>query len=144
MNVWNFTGNIGRDAEQRFVGSGDSVVSFSVAVSSGWGDKKTTTWVKCSMWGKRGESVLPYLNKGQQVAVSGEATLREYDKKDGSGKGHSMELRVNDVTLVGAKPEGKAPAPASDDSGGFREASTAGATASTGPDYDGGGDELPF
>ena len=98
MNVWNFTGNIGKDAEQRFTPNKDSVVSFSVAVKSGFGDRAATTWVRCALWGKRGESVLPYLKKGQLVGVSGEAALRDY-QKDGATKS-SLEVRVNDVTLL--------------------------------------------
>jgi len=99
MNNWNFTGNLGRDAEQKFVGD-NSLVEFSVAVKSGFGDKAATTWVKCQMWGKRGESVLQYLNKGQLVGISGEPTLRLYEKKDG-GQGVSLDVRVNDLTLLG-------------------------------------------
>lgn len=102
MNNWNFTGNLGRDAEQKYATSGDSIVSFSVAVKSGYGDKAATTWAKCTMWGKRGESVLPYLTKGQLVGVSGEVELREYVKKD-STNGASLEVRVNDLTLLGKK-----------------------------------------
>lgn len=103
MNSYQFTGNIGRDAEQKFLTDGTSIVSFSVAVKSGYGDKEATTWPKCTMFGKRGEGVFPYLKKGQLVGVSGELTLREYDKKDGSGKGASLEVRVNDLTLLGKK-----------------------------------------
>lgn len=104
MNVWNFTGNIGRDAEQRFTTDGTSAVSFSVAVKAGFGDKAVTTWAKCTLWGKRGESVLPYLVKGTLVGVSGEAALKEFTAKDGS-KGANLEVRVNDVTLFGGKRE---------------------------------------
>jgi len=100
MNSFNFTGNLGHSAEQKFAPSGDSIVTFSVAVKSGYGDKAATTWTKCTMWGKRGDSVLPYLNKGQLVGINGELTLREYDKKDGT-KGASLEVRVNDLTLLG-------------------------------------------
>lgn len=102
MNVWNFTGNLGADAESRFTPGGDAVVSFSVGVKSGFGDRATTTWARCQMWGKRGEAVAPYLTKGQLVGVSGEVSLREYDKKDGS-KGFSLEVRVNDLTLLGKR-----------------------------------------
>lgn len=101
MNVFNFTGNLGRSAEQKIVGD-QSLVTFSVAVKSGYGEKAVTTWVNCQMWGKRGESVLPYLTKGQLVGVSGEATLRLYEKKDG-GQGASLDVRVNDLTLLGKK-----------------------------------------
>lgn len=102
MNSWSLTGNLGNDAESRFTSGGDPVVSFSVGVKSGFGDKATTTWARCQMWGKRGESVAPYLMKGQLVGVTGEVTLREYDKKDG-GKGYSLEVRVNDLTLLGKR-----------------------------------------
>jgi single-strand DNA-binding protein len=104
MNNWNFTGNLGNAAEQKHTSGGDSVVSFSVAVKSGYGDKATTTWARCSMFGKRGESVLPYLNKGQLVGVSGEMTAREWKDKEGQTK-TSIEVRVNDLTLLG-KSEG--------------------------------------
>jgi single-strand DNA-binding protein len=111
MNNWNFTGNLGNDAESRFTPSGDAVVSFSVGVKSGFGDRSTTTWARCQMWGKRGESVAPYLVKGQLVGVTGELTLREYDKKDGA-KGYSLEVRVNDLTLLGKREGSEQPAPA--------------------------------
>ena len=100
MNVFSFTGNLGNQAEQRYTQSGDSIVSFSVAVKSGFGDKAVTTWVRCTMFGKRGESVLPYLNKGQLVGVSGEFSAREWDDKEGK-KRTSIEVRVNDLTLLG-------------------------------------------
>lgn len=104
MNVFSFTGNLGNQAEQRYTQSGDSIVSFSVAVKSGFGDKAVTTWVRCTMFGKRGESVFPYLNKGQLVGVSGEFSAREWDDKEGQ-KRTSVEVRVNDLTLLGGKSE---------------------------------------
>ena len=104
MNSFQFTGNLGNQAEQRYTGNGDSIVSFSVAVKSGYGDKAITTWVRCSMFGKMGESVLPYLTKGALVGVSGELANREYTDKEGQ-KRSILEVRVNDLTLLGGKPE---------------------------------------
>jgi len=112
MNNWNFTGNLGKDAETRFTPGGDAVVQFSVGVKSGYGDKATTTWARCAMWGKRGEAVAQYLTKGQLVGISGEVTLREYTDKDGA-KRSSLEVRVNDLTLLG-KRDGEQSAPRSD------------------------------
>jgi single-strand DNA-binding protein len=105
MNVLSFTGNLGKDAEQRFTQSGDSIVGFSVALKSGFGEKAKTTWMRCTMFGKRGESVLPYLKKGTQVGVSGEFALSEWVDKEGQTK-TSAECRVNDLTLLGSKPQG--------------------------------------
>jgi single-strand DNA-binding protein len=100
MNNWNFTGNLGKDAEQRFTASGDSVVAFSVGVKSGYGKSEATTWANCNLWGKRGESVLPYLNKGQLVGITGEVSLREWEDKEG-GKRQNLDVNVQNVTLLG-------------------------------------------
>lgn len=110
MNNWNFTGNLGRDAEQRHTASGDSVVSFSVGVKAGFGDKATTAWANCQLWGKRGESVLPYLTKGQLVGICGEVSLREWQDKEGQ-KRTNLDVRVNDLTLLGKKDGNSQPAP---------------------------------
>lgn len=122
MNAWQFTGNIGKDAESRFLPNGDPVVSFSVGVKSGYGEKATTTWARCAMFGKRAESVSQYLTKGQLVGISGEVTLREWNDKEGQ-KRNSLEVRVNDLTLLGkkdgqqsAQPRQQAPAPQQADS----------------------------
>lgn len=102
MNCWSFTGNLGNDAEQRSTPNGDAVVTFSVGVKSGFGDRATTTWARCAMFGKRGESVAPYLVKGQLVGVTGELSAREWDDKSGQ-KRTSIEVRVSDLTLLGKR-----------------------------------------
>lgn len=105
MNVFTCTTRIYKDAEQRFTQGGDSIVSFKGAVDAGFGQNKTTSWIKFNLWGKRGEGVFPYLNDKTQVCVTGELSNREYTDKDGQ-KRYSLEVRVNELTLVGGKPEG--------------------------------------
>jgi single-strand DNA-binding protein len=102
MNVWNFTGNVGK-ADMRYLPSGESILAFSVAVSSGFGDKKQTTWANCSLFGKRAESLQQYVQKGQTVGVSGEVTMRPWTDKNGNER-HTLEVRVNDLTLLGGRP----------------------------------------
>ena len=102
MNSHNFTGNLGGDAETRFTKAGNPVVSFSVAMASGWGENKKTTWVRCVMFGKRGESVAPFLLKGQRVGITGESYLEEWQAKDGTAKA-SFSCKVDNVTLLGDK-----------------------------------------
>lgn len=96
MNVFCVTGRIGRDAESRNVGD-TSVTSFSVAFDEGFGDRKTSTWLNCSLWGGRGEKVSQYLTKGSMIGVSGSISQKTYQDKT------TLEMRVNDVTLLGAK-----------------------------------------
>ena len=104
MNSWNFTGNLGRDAEQRFAPSGTAVVSFSVGVKTGFGDKEKTTWANCAMFGKRAEAVAAYLKKGTLVGIVGEVDHREYQNKEGQTR-YSLHVSVNDLTLLGGKSD---------------------------------------
>ena len=107
MNSICIAGQLGKDAEVRFLKNGDAVAGFSVADSQG--KDRPTTWWSCSLFGKRAESLAPYLLKGQAVTVTGTVTEREYVDKEGN-KRKSMDVRVNDVALQGGKREPEAPA----------------------------------
>jgi single-strand DNA-binding protein len=103
MNVFTFTGNLGKDCRSGNQG-GTAVCNFTVAVKSGYGDKEQTLWLDCALWGKQAESKLPqYLTKGAQVAVSGELGTREYEGKT------YITCRVSSISLVGGKRD-EAPA----------------------------------
>lgn len=111
MNVWTFLGRLGRPAELRRTQNGTAVLNFACAVDSGYGDRKTTTWVDCSLFGKRAESLEQYMGKGQQVVVSGEARLETFTKRDGTD-GSKVAVDVNEVTLVGGAPKRQEETPA--------------------------------
>jgi single-strand DNA-binding protein len=105
MNIYSFTGRLGRDCETRFTQAGMAICSFTVAVDYGFGDNKGTNWIRCSLFGKRAEGGLPkYLVKGTQVAISGELRVREYDDKDGN-KRTSVEVSVDKLDLIGGRGE---------------------------------------
>src|SRR3546814_2586881 len=77
MQTITVTGGVGRDAELRSTQRGDQVCSFNVGVNQGYGDKKSTNWYRVSLWGKRGESLQPYLLKGVKVAIRSEEHTSE-------------------------------------------------------------------
>ena len=93
-------GIIGKDAEVKFLQNGDAVSNFSLADSQG--SEKPTIWHNCTIFGKRAESLSPYLLKGQFVTVFGQQTMREYVDKDGIKKQY-LSVRVGDITLQGGK-----------------------------------------
>lgn len=105
MNFITITGNLGKDAESRFLPNGDPIASFSVADSQG--RDKPSIWWNCTIFGKRAEALSQYLTKGQQVTVVGNVTEREWTDKDGN-KRKSMDVRVQDIALQGSKPTGGA------------------------------------
>jgi single-stranded DNA-binding protein len=75
------TGNLGADAERRKAGEHD-LAELRVAVTTGWGDRKVTTWWHVEQWGKPAEWI-GELRKGAAVTVIGEAYMREWTSKDG-------------------------------------------------------------
>ncbi|WP_019102191.1 single-stranded DNA-binding protein, partial [Chromobacterium haemolyticum] len=92
------------DAELRYTPSGEPVLSFRVASDIGFGERKSTNWFSCTIFGKRGESLKNYMDKGQQVTVYGQLTLREWQDKDGN-KRLSPDVRVNELSLQGGRNE---------------------------------------
>lgn len=110
MNSITIAGQLGRDAEVRYLNNGDPVCTFSVADSQG--KDKQAIWWRCSLFGKRAESLSQYLTKGQSVTITGTFTERDYTDKDGAQK-KAQEVRVSDVALQGGRREAaQAPAPA--------------------------------
>lgn len=102
MNNITIAGQLGKDAEVRYLNNGDPVCTFSVADSQG--KDKPTIWWRCSLFGKRAESLSQYLTKGQSVTVTGTFTERDYTDKDGAQK-KAQEVRVNDVALQGGRKD---------------------------------------
>ena len=105
---------IGRDAEVRYSTGGEPVANISLAFSYGRkGDdgNRPTQWVEGSLWGKRAESLAPYLTKGSVVL----AELEEVHTETYTGKnGEATKLvgRVSNIELTGGRPAGAAPASA--------------------------------
>lgn len=115
MNKITATGRIVADAELRFTPGGDPIANFRLASDVGFGDKKTTNWFNCQIWGKRGEALAPHLTKGQQVTVFGQLTLREWTNKEGV-KALSPDIRIDEIDLQGGKQSsGAAPSRAAAD-----------------------------
>jgi single-strand DNA-binding protein len=115
MHVGHFAGYLGRDAETKFMPSGDPVANFSIGVNSGTKDQPKTLWVDCALWGKRAEALGQYLVKGTPVTVCGDVDIRTYTKTDGTS-GAALTCRVDKLTF-GGKSEG----------GGYREPAQAAA-----------------
>ncbi len=110
MNSIVIAGNLGKDAEVRFLQDGTPVASFSVADNQG--KDRPAIWWNASLFGKRAESLAPYLTKGQQVTVVGTVSEREWTDRDGQPR-KSMDVRVNEIALQGGKRDEQArPAPA--------------------------------
>ena len=100
MAILSGYGNVGRDGELKFIPSGTAVLTFSVAISHGWGDKATTSWYEFEVWGKFAEAIADRVKKGCKVSFSGESWLDNWEGQDGR-KGTTARVKVIEINIQG-------------------------------------------
>ncbi|RSX50994.1 single-stranded DNA-binding protein [Bifidobacterium goeldii] len=100
-------GNLTRDPELRTVGSGSTVVNFTIAASTRQFNRSTNQWedgdtlfMNCSAWDSARSSlasnIASSLSKGMRVIAQGRLTQRSYQAQDGSQR-TVVELRVDEI-----------------------------------------------
>lgn len=97
------TGRLTRDPELRYMGENVPMVSMSVAVDDGFGDKRKTYFFNAVAWRVTAEYVAKYAHKGDLVAITGKLQERKWEK-DGQLK-YRTEIVVEDIVFVGRKQE---------------------------------------
>lgn len=120
FNKVTLMGNLTRDPEVRTTPNGQSVASFGLAVNRTWrgqdgSQQESVSYIDCVAWGKAGEIIAQYVQKGRPLLVSGRLEQRSWEK---DGQKHSkIEVVVEDFNFVGggAAPGGGS-APVSTDS----------------------------
>lgn len=85
MNKCIFVGRTTRDVELRYTQSANplAVGRTSIAVESGYGDKKKTSFFNISAFGKTAETMDKFVKKGTKVILECEATQNEYTDREG-------------------------------------------------------------
>lgn len=83
------SGNLGANAQRRATSEGRELMTFSVAVN----DANATTWFNCVSHFR--EKQFAFLTKGQQVIVSGDLKVGEYN-------GHpDLSINIDRLELAG-------------------------------------------
>ncbi len=80
-------GNLGMNPEIVNFESGKKIAKFTLATNetynNGNGETKTTTqWHSVVAWGKQAEIAEKYLQKGNELAMEGKITYRQYEDKN--------------------------------------------------------------
>ena len=114
-------GNLGKDPELRYTPDGLAILRFSIATTEYFNDKsgsknERTTWHNIVVFGKMGQSIANYLNKGKQVFIEGKINNRSYDDKEGNKK-YITEIVATNIVLLGAKGGGGSGAEAAEEGG---------------------------
>jgi single-strand DNA-binding protein len=95
-------GNITRDPELRYTGSGRSVTTFGVAVNRRWQNRQSGEWEEqvsffnISAWGDLGENAAASCPKGTRVIVTGRLEQRSYETQQGE-KRSVVEIVADEI-----------------------------------------------
>lgn len=103
-NVITVEGRLGADAEMKYTANNTEYLQFNLASNSGYGDKKTTMWFRCTLWGQRAKALCQYLLKGGAVVATGTFSVNEWEDKEGNVR-TSHEINCNDIWMVGSAPK---------------------------------------
>ena len=99
-----FIGRLTADPVRKATKGGTELCEFSVAVARGFGEKKTTVFFRCTVWGNAIDTVMRLFHKGDWIAVDGQVTASAYTGKDGTPKA-SLNVNVNNFLFM--KPKGE-------------------------------------
>ena len=141
-NSITLVGNLTRDPELRFTGTGRGVASFGIAVgrryqvNGEW--QEQTSYFNITAWGQLGENASATLSKGMRCVVSGRLEQREYNNREGE-KRSAIEVVADEIgpSLKWATAQvERNPRDANAQGGGASNRGQGGQTA--------GGDENPF
>lgn len=108
LNKCQLVGNLTRDPETKALPSGINVTSFSLATNRTWKDangqkQEAVDFHNVVFFGKAGDIIAQYCQKGSQLYVEGRLTTRSWDDKDGK-KNYRTEV-VGEQFQFGNKPK---------------------------------------
>lgn len=104
MNKVCLIGRLTKDLELRKVASGNSVVSFNLAVNrrvktEGQPD---ADFIRCTAWGKTAEIMCQYLSKGSQIGIEGRIQTGQYQDKNGNMV-YTMDVVIDQFDFLNSK-----------------------------------------
>jgi len=104
LNKIMLIGHAGQDAELRYTPNGDSVASFSLAVSRRYTNREgqqidETEWFRINAWGSRAEFVGNYIKKGMNVYAEGRLKSNLYQDNAGETK-VSLDVNAFEIQIV--------------------------------------------
>lgn len=105
-------GRLTRDPESKSTNSGQTFCRFTLAsnrsiYSKQSGDSRDEVgFYDCVAWGKGGEAIAQYLQKGRRICVEGSLRWSSWEGTDGK-KQSKTEIAVESFQFLDAKPQGE-------------------------------------
>lgn len=106
VNRCTFIGNLTKTPEVRVTSGGLTICQFSIAINRSWksesGEKKEeVTYIDLEAWGKTGEAIAKYMDKGRPIYVESRAKLDQWEDKNTKEKQRRMKFIVESFQFLG-------------------------------------------
>lgn len=107
LNRWQGIGRLGKDPEVRSLDNGNTVASFSIAVTESYKDrtsgekKETTEWVNLVCWKGLADIAGKYLHKGDMIFCEGKLKTRTWEKDNVTR--YITEVVLDNMTMLSSK-----------------------------------------
>jgi len=104
-------GNLTRDPQLKYLPSQTAVAEFGLAMnrkfkSASGEDREEVTFVDCAAFGRTGEVINQYFQKGKPIFIEGRLKYDQWEDKQGGGKRSKMSVVVENFQFVGGKDGG--------------------------------------
>ena len=99
MNKVFINGNLTKDMDVKVLSNGNYVGKFTIANTVGYGDKKKTYFIPCSLFGKRVESLEKILVTGAGVSVEGQLDYTSVKDEQGNWKNYTNVI-VTEIEIT--------------------------------------------
>ena len=99
MNKVFINGNLTKDMDVKVLPNGNYVGKFTIANTVGYGDKKKTYFIPCTLFGKRVESLEKILLTGVGVLVEGQLDYTSVKDEQGNWKNYTNVI-VTEIEIT--------------------------------------------
>ncbi|KXU35003.1 single-stranded DNA-binding protein [Cephaloticoccus primus] len=104
-------GNLTRDPELRVTPKGTAICQFGLAVNRQFKDeagnmRDETTFVDIEAWGRQGETISKYCQKGRPLFVEGRLKFDQWEDKASGQKRSRLKVVLEGFQFLGGRGEG--------------------------------------
>jgi single-strand DNA-binding protein len=105
MNSLNIVGNLTGEYELKYTADNKPIGKFFIAVNTGYGDKKQTSFFNVVCFGNAAANHGNYIGKGSKVGITGSIKQNRWEAQDGT-KRSAVEISAHQVDYLGTKKQG--------------------------------------
>ena len=104
-------GNLTRDPQLKYLPSQMAVAEFGIACNRKFRtqsgeDREEVTFVDCAAFGKTGELINKFFQKGKPIFIDGRLKYDQWEDKQGGGKRSKLSIVVENFQFVGGRDGG--------------------------------------